>query len=60
MPDTRSQVASGNTAVVTPGHVWVVSELGFFAGVGEPIVLYRDCITVGDRGLWLPDWSVSY
>ena len=37
----------------------VVSEPGFFAELGEPIVLYRDCVTAGDRGLWIPDWSES-
>ena len=55
MPDAHSQVASGNTAAVTAGQVWVVSKPGFFAEMGEPIVLYRHCVTAGDRGLWIPD-----
>lgn len=57
MPAAFPKILSGEVADVPSGQVWVVSEPGFGAPLGEPVMLNRDCVVVGDRGLWIPDAS---
>ena len=54
MPVASKLTTNGDLAATPSSHVWVVSEPGFAEPVGTPVVLYRDCVVLGDRGLWAP------
>ena len=54
MPAARSFAKNGDVVATPSSHVWVVSEPGFAAEVGTTVVLYRDCVVIGDRGLRVP------
>ena len=55
MPSAVMFAKSGEIAAAPDGHIWVVIDPGFSIALGGSVVLYRDCVVLGERGFWILD-----